>query len=573
MKIKETNITEDNIKYLNQVASNDYYKNDRDFIYIIKKLTQQSANISNKALSLVGVLDEAEKIKFDMVQKEIMLGLSNEDKPYGNKRLEDVKSNQMIFIPSTIKKEHINTFINLIESYFKIIKIDDKRNTLIAIKDKITILKDLGENPKHFITNKNRAKVWHILEHKFARTMKKFDIDLFIDKIKLTRMKYQSEINDIYNYYQIQQDAFKKIAKIKQSLELDQNESSKLISEQNKILNKRLNTNIAPLILETGKIISSLDFNIESIPDELSAEQNKELKQFIPAISEYYIDQTYVLSGGDSHTPISLKLKVLQEAINQNNSIDFILKKIDELDFSMQHLYLLHWIAESLLKDILKCFNYSCSLGKTVGKYFKKYQYEKTNFKIIMPAILIRNDIAHNALIWEPKKLEFAIGIYRKYISNVSLEQNINLNKYKIPRQDREFTKEEKVNKNKDYIKKELLINSEYIEKLDSKLLGDINNKLEKTNWKLSNDDISRYRGIIENKEKKRDNILKQKQRNEFSLKYFESDYSTINQKLKEYDNINNTKLSGRLNFLFNEQYSSDLLWQYESIKKVLDNL
>ncbi|RLA72652.1 MAG: hypothetical protein DRG78_23590 [Epsilonproteobacteria bacterium] len=559
--IDTNNTVENNPEWLNKVAKNDYYKNDRDFINIIKKLTQQSADINNKALSLVSILDEAEKIKFDMVQKEIALGLSNEDKPYGNKVIEDVKSNQMIFTPNTTKREHIQIFINLIESYFNIIEVDDKRKTLIAIKDKIAILKNLGENPKHFITNQNRAKVWYILEYRFKKTLKKLNIDLFIDKIKLTRMQYQNEIDGIYNYYQKQESTSKKIAKIRQSKILQKEESNKLISEQYKILEERIDTNIAPLVLETRKIVDSLDFNIEDISDELSSEQHKELTQFIPAISEYYIDQTYALSKGNSYTSISVKLEFLQDAINQNNSIGFILSKIDELDFSMQHLYLLHWIAESLLKDILKCYEYKCSLGKTVGKYFHKYQHKETNFRIIMPAILIRNDIAHNALIWEPEKLELAIGIYRKYISNIALEQNIDLSKYKIPRQDREFTLKQKEQKNSEYIKKELLKNSEYIEKLDSKLYKDINYKLEKTNWKLSNSDISRYRSIIENKEKR-------SARNEFSQKYFHDSYDSINGKLREYDRDNNTKMSGRLNYIFEE---NKLDWEYKSIQKVLE--
>ena len=82
MTNKQT-ISTENLQYLEHICNDDFYKNDREFIEIIKKLTLQSANMSNKALSLVNLLDEAERVKFEMVEKELKLSLNEENKPYG----------------------------------------------------------------------------------------------------------------------------------------------------------------------------------------------------------------------------------------------------------------------------------------------------------------------------------------------------------------------------------------------------------------------------------------------------------------------------------------------------------
>ena len=44
-------------------------------LILLKNLTKQTASMGNKALGLVNILNEAERIKIQMVQKEIDLGL------------------------------------------------------------------------------------------------------------------------------------------------------------------------------------------------------------------------------------------------------------------------------------------------------------------------------------------------------------------------------------------------------------------------------------------------------------------------------------------------------------------
>lgn len=178
INIDINNISEENIKYLNHVCNNDFYKNDREFIKIIKKLTVQSSEISNKALALASILDEAERIKFEMVQKELSLGLSHEEKPYGKTNKDDIINNTMFFPQISDKKDLINKFIELLESFFSLEDTNQKKINLINAKNTLDKLREYGENPKHLIINKKRAKVWFILENRFKQTMKKLDIDL-----------------------------------------------------------------------------------------------------------------------------------------------------------------------------------------------------------------------------------------------------------------------------------------------------------------------------------------------------------------------------------------------------------
>lgn len=521
--IDANNVTEANLHYLNHICKNDFYKNDKEYIKIVKKLTEQSVDISNKALNLAIILSEAEKIKFDMVQKEIALGLSQKDKPYGLKS-NTTSNHTMVYYAQTDNKIVISRFIENLEKYFSIFDPVEKKDLLNSIKEDSNFLEKRGENPKKFIITPQRSKVWHIIEHSFTKTMKKIDIDLFISKIKLLRIKYQDKIDDIYNYYQMQEKIFKEIAAARES------DNTQLIPQLKNRLSMKISANVSPLLIDTGKVIKEINFLLEDIPDEIDTEQKKEIEKFLPAISEYYIDQTYGLSGGYSYTDVENKLKEIQKLINQQKSVKEILEKVDLLDASIQHLYILHWIAESLLKDIMKCFTHDCTIGRVIPKYHGKFRETHINKNYIMSAIYIRNDIAHNALIWEPKKLRNAITIYREYINLLASEQNIELERFKIPRINREMTQEDKDLKTNEILREKLQMDRQELKKIDDKILNVVIQTIESRTWDLDEEQLTLLKQKVQNAQW----IKARKEKDEFALKYFNMPYNQIENRLKE---------------------------------------
>lgn len=552
-EILKNSINKENLKYLQYICENDFYKNDREFIKIIKKLTEQSGNISNKALNLVSILNEVEKIKFDMIQKEIFLGLKQDEKPYGIKIKNNLKNNIMYFPQISERKEIIDDFLILIDNFFEKIDINEKKNSLIQAKEYVDILKKFGEKPESLIITPQRAKVWFILENNFKNTIKKFDMDLFIDKIKVTRLKYQNEINSIYDFYQEKEQATQDIKKALKT------KSTNEISAQYKILDKRLSVNIEPLLIDTSEIMNSLNFMIEEIPNELSITQQNELKGFLPAISEFYIDQCHGISGGISYTSVSKKLIDIQNEINKNNNIQNLLLMIDKLDYSIQHLYLLHWIAESLLKQIMDCKGYSCTIGRLVGQYIHNFSshYELDR---IRNAIYVRNDIAHNALIWEPEKIELAIRIYREFIKSIEKDREIDLSKFIIPRTNQILSKEQIDDRNEEYTTKNFESTIEEINKIDNIFCKQLIKELKDNNWMLTKERKKYY----ENK------ILLPKLKEIFSNKNFNDSYSNIVNKLDIIDSDNETKYVGAFHFIFKNQNHEDYKWNLDRIKGVL---
>jgi len=531
---------------------------DTKYLEIVNKFASKSIDISNKALDLSIILDTVEKAKINMENKEDILGLSSKDKPYGSYQLEDIENETLVYELKNSKKELINSFIQNLELYFEIENNEKRIRILEVVKNQIASLKQLNENPKKFIISPVRAKVWNIIENHYLKTIKKLNTDLFIDKLKMLRIKHQDKIDYIFNHYQSHEQAYRNISIARK------NNDDEEIKKQSKILSSRLSPNISELLVDTSKIISGIDFNLEEIPMELSKSQVEEFKKVLPAISEYFVDQTYSLSGGHSYTNISNILEELQEAINKGVGIREILKKVSKLGNTIQHLYVLHWIAESLLKDILDCFGFRCSIGTTIRLYQKKFENTKSNFDSINTAIRIRNDIAHNALIWDPKNIGMAIINYSKYLKIVASERNINLDLYKIPRVDREMSQSEKNKKTSSYLKQNFSISLEELQKLDQKISNELSQELEQKSWKLNDKAISYFNKKIENKDSEN-----------FAQKYFKKSFIEIIHLLTDYDKEHNTKKLGSFFFMFKNRDHENFDRNLDLVKnalKVLNN-
>jgi hypothetical protein len=497
-------VQQKDISYFLKLINNEYYKNDKEFLEIIRKLTSQTADFNNKTISLMKVLNEAELIKLEMIKTERELGLSEYEKPYGNKFLKDIKNDVLIYENIDLElQKYAEEFIFILENFFN----EDiaKRKEILEKVDVILhFFEDNGINPLNFVITPQRAKVWHILEHDYKSTLKKTSIDLFIEKVRITRLKHLDKVEALKDFYKQKKEILEKIKVLKKENNTEE------IEKLEEKLNKDIDFDIQPLLIDTQKIMESLDVMIEEIPQEIDEEQQKELKEFMPVISEYYIDQIYALSGGVSYTNLSKNLKEFQELIDNGASAKVLFEEVEKLQNTIQHLYILHWIAESLLKNILNCYSYKCSLGRTIGWYSKKYSDTKTDFKSIKEAVKFRNKVAHSGYLWKPIEIENAIKSYRNYISLVVEERNFDFEEFDLEILDRKMDEGQQERRFWKLLKEGRGI--------DEKLISDELKKeaiqmLVKAKW--------RNRKYVKN-------YIKQHLSQEFAKKYFDLDYEEV---------------------------------------------
>ena len=116
-------------------------------------------------------------------------------------------------------------------------------------------------------------------------------------------------------------------------------------------------------------------------------------------------------------------------------SVAIFLSKSDRLGFTMQHLYLLHWVAEELMKKFCKI---DLTLGKNINKrkdiHKKKSKALYGRYEMFLKGVIFRNDVAHNGIIWEPKGFEEAIKKYKKGIELLENDFNQDLEKEFMPK-------------------------------------------------------------------------------------------------------------------------------------------
>ncbi len=213
----------------------------------------------------------------------------------------------------------------------------------------------------------------------------------------------------------------------------------------------------------------------------------------------------------------------------------------------MQHLYILHWIGETLLKEIL---HNRKTMGVNIQEYPKQFK-TGTNVQNIQKSVKIRNNIAHNGLIWNPEEITFAIDTYRVYIEKIAKEQKVNLKKYRLAKHDQKFTKEDIKKKHQKFFSNSLQIERDELEKLDPKYSKYVQRVLEDKNWELDTES----RGEMVKK-------VKHLKQNDFFVTSFGYDSQEIIKKLIAYEKNHNAKFDES----DNEQVSlltKSLFWLY----------
>lgn len=532
-----------------------YCKNDHIFMDNVLSLKKSSLSMSSTALSLVELLDEAEKEKFEKEELENLFEFKDK-KPLGTKTPSSQPKNVLYYKTHIKSKSLIEEFVDILEKYDYISSDENKLENLERAKYLYDELKLIGENPKYLIHNPIRKKVWSMIDQNYLQVKKQFQVGFFIREIKNTRLQFQDELNGLVSYNKRRLTAFKNISIARK------NDNTVEVSKQQYIINEKLGVDIEPLLQKTKKILTNLQFNLEEIPEFLNEEQKEEVQKFIPVISEYYIDQNHQLSGGYSYTGLDEKLKDFQTKADKSLPVANLIVLAENLGNTMQHLYILHWIGENLMKYVL---SNNQSMGGAIRTYDKAYSYSKSDLKMIIKAVDIRNDIAHNALIWNPQKIDEAIKIYRTYIYIVAQERDVDLTKFKINKEDRAPSKEKIDENNKLYLHKTFNIYEKELEKYP-KVLNSIKNTMKKFNWNLNEKQIKSFKHEIETIKK-----------DEFSNNYFECSYSDLKIKIEKNVGNQNTGKSlsdwmNKLTWSFHNQDNDNFKLSMGTIKRFLNN-
>ena len=134
-------------------------------------------------------------------------------------------------------------------------------------------------------------------------------------------------------------------------------------------------------------------------------------------------------------------MKELQEKIYRGESVLVIITEIEEMDIHrnpLESINTLFSITESLLKKVLEN-NKPC--GKNICLYQSKNIDTIIDVQKIQKAISIRHDTAHNLLIRDIIKTDFAIDTYIKYIRIIAYENKVDLDKFILsPRLEKTLT-------------------------------------------------------------------------------------------------------------------------------------
>lgn len=492
-------ITEDKtnspIKKLLDFIKKPIREDNSEIIESMIELSSTIGNIGTEAHELTKILSETEQIRLKMLQEQSKLGLNEDQFPIGKRVKNDVISVAFVYTPNLKVNLLANEFSQILED----INFSDtasSKNLIEKAKNLHKILEQNEIDPKILVLNQNQKKSY-------------FKIIYNDDRISRTEFEY------ILNF--MKSSAFANSSIIKKR------------DEYYKALNNGEEAefpDIKPLINDVKKLKNILNVKLEDLSSYMSPAEKKDLEKFLPALDEYYKDQINAFSGGKCYLPLAKNLKIIQEEIQKNPGVDTLIENCKSLGFTMQRLYVLHWIAESMMKK-----SYKTTLGIAIRMHIEKFPEKETMYFQLRQAVFFRNNIAHNGVIWEPNDFERHIENYEFGINLIANDLNINLKEFQLQKMNKIMTSIEI----EEEVCKKLGLKKVEIQKIDSSLLLSINSnkhkrleeivrilELNKINiTQLINDDLNLFKNVYFSSESAI-NETKQK----FSNNYFNSKFA-----------------------------------------------
>lgn len=399
----ENTVIEKIFKYIKSPIRED----SAEIIESMIELSSSLESMSVESIELSKLLNESERVKLDLLKEMSKRGLNTNQYPLGKAKKEQINPVAFVFETDTKLNSKLKNFGTLLEELATNSDLEFKKNVIKEKKE----FEELEIDIKKYVLNQQQKKGY-------------FQILLTSEDDRLTRTELDFMINFMKN------SNFKNLP---------------LIKEREKFYKSLLNDeevdfpDVSELIKDVSKLKGILNHKLEDLPEILTAKEKENFKNFLPALDEYYKDQVCALSGGKSFVPLTKSLIELQKEINDNPNTKILIDRCEILGYSQQRLYILHWIAESLMKE-----KYNTTLGKAIINYSNNNPRQRSKYNELFKAVRFRNDIAHNGLLWNPEDFEKYIKAYENGIKLISEDLNINLEEYKLKKQNRNLTVAEK---------------------------------------------------------------------------------------------------------------------------------
>jgi hypothetical protein len=486
------------VKYVQSPVRED----NTDLINSLIDLSGSLESIGVEAHELTSILNETEKARLKLLKDNLKVGLSEKQFPIGYATLESIQPTAFIYKPLSVLSQKLENFTKNLETISE---------TYADTKILYNELNTLGSiDIKNYVLTKQQKMGFYKLVMNDDR-LSRAELDLLINFMKSSVFANSKALQQREMYYK--------------NFSSD-NESSF--------------PDITPLLNDVKTLQSKLAMRLEEMPELLNKEEKKQLQQFLPALDEYYKDQIAAFSGGKSYLPLAKNLQNMQNEIKKNPVASNILEHSESLGFTMQRLYMLHWVAESLMKR-----KYNSTLGTSLGLYAKEYPDKADTFSFLRNAVNFRNDVAHNGKLWSPEDFENHIKTYEQGIPLIAKELQIDLAKFDLEKVHRPLNKEE--------------LKTSILEKFDvgAFILNSIDKKLLKSPWSEKHCRLKELFNILNEKNISVEKIL------ELDSHRFINFYNSKKDKLEIFTTFNNSFFLNA----FAKKYFS-----YDSFNSLVDN-
>lgn len=495
------NKTNTPIKKLLDFIKKPIREDNSEIIESMIELSSTIGNIGTEAHELTKILSETEQIRLKMLQEQSKLGLNEDQFPIGKRVKNDVISVAFVYTPNLRVNLLANEFSQILED-INFSDVASSKNLIAKAKNLHKILEQNEIDPKILVLNQNQKKSY-------------FKIIYNDDRISRTEFEY------ILNF--MKSSAFANSSIIKKR------------DEYYKALNNGKEAefpDIKPLINDVKKLKNILNVKLEDLSSYMTPAEKKDLENFLPALDEYYKDQINAFSGGKCYLPLAKNLKIIQEEIQKNPGVDTLIENCKSLGFTMQRLYVLHWIAESMMKK-----SYKTTLGNAIRIHIEKFPEKETMYFQLKQAVFFRNNIAHNGIVWEPNDFERHIENYEFGINLIANDLDINLKEFQLQKMNKIMTAVEI----EEEVSKSIGLSVDEIRKIDYKLLKELDTqkhhrlkgivdslKFRKISiHKLINEDLCTIKEIYQSKMKIKD-IISQKLTTDYFISKFAEKYFNL---------------------------------------------
>jgi len=409
------------------------YEDPDEYIDAMLSISSSSSALGSEVATLLSSLNDMQRSRLNSLQKELKNGLSEAEKPLGNFSNEVLQSDFLLYTPKDKQTQEIQLFLEKL-TLFSTTDEAKKGEYLRELKAQLKSFELAGVKIKNYITTKAEKNVWNMIILNDPNKMDKHELDDILLKMKLAVGKHDKRLKETKDYFKKIDEIENRFVKVTDSY-IEPAQYKQVKEHYNKELYPLRKPNTKDIVKDVSKLKVYLENRLEKFPEYLDDEQKAIMSDFLPMLHEYYEDQCNAFVDGKNYLPMARDLEEFHKNVETMTVAEF-LKSSDKLGYTMQHLYLLHWVGEELFK---KFKNENLTLGRNVKKRIGWCKQKKkvamiSRYNHFFEGVVFRNNVAHNGIIWEPKGFEHAIKQYKKGIKLLGEDFNKLLEEEHMPK-------------------------------------------------------------------------------------------------------------------------------------------